>query len=77
MLLTFLIRQLEAAGNQLKNRLKSYLSMEQLFELLTVPDIYVNNGVEPELSFLLKTDIYQLVNVYLDKNDSLGKFFEC
>jgi hypothetical protein len=45
--LTFLIVRLEAAGNQLKNRLKQYISVEQLLELLALPDIYSNTGVLP------------------------------
>jgi len=73
--LTFLIVKLEAAGNQLRNRLKQYITTDQLLQLLALPDIYTNTGVLPELNFLLKKEIFPLLHVYFEKNDSMMRYY--
>lgn len=71
-----LIQNLESFGTQMRNRLKQYLSIEDLFRLLSLPDIYTHNGVLPQLHFLLKKELVNLLNLYLDKNDSVNKLYE-
>lgn len=75
-LLTFLIVKLEAAGNPLRNRLKHYISTEKILELLALPDIYSCTGLLPELNFLLKKELFPLLHVYTEKNDSLLRYHD-
>jgi hypothetical protein len=45
--LSFIIIELESAGNQLKLRLKEFISIDTILQLLAAPDIYTNIGLLP------------------------------
>jgi hypothetical protein len=44
--------------------------------MLALPDIYSHRGTIPEMNFLLKKEVLVLLNLYLDKTDSLIMLYE-
>jgi hypothetical protein len=60
-----MIHNLEHLGTRTRNRLKTFLPLEELFRLLGLPDIYSHSGVMPHLHFLLKKELFILLNHYL------------
>ena len=75
-LICIMIQHLEYLGTRIRNRLKVYLPLEEIFRLLSLPDIYSHSGIIPSLNFLLKKELFVLLKFYLDKNDSLSKLLE-
>jgi len=46
-LINILIQSLEYSGNILKNRIKGYISMDDIFKIMALPDIYSHTGIVP------------------------------
>ena len=67
---------MQSLGTRIRNRLKNYLSLENVFQFLSLPDIHTHNGIVPQLNFLVKTQLFVLLHLYLDKNDSLSKLYQ-
>lgn len=44
--------------------------------MLALPDIYSHRGIIPEMNFLLKKEALTLLNLYLDRSDSLSRLYD-
>jgi hypothetical protein len=75
-LLGVLLRYLEYSGSSLKYKTRDSINVESLLRVLALPDIYSHRGVIPELNFLLKKEAIVLLNLFLDKTDSLLRLYE-
>ena len=58
----------ESIKNSLKLRLTQTFKIDYLFEILAMPDVLSNTGIEPQLNWSLKEKIHKLVNIYLEKS---------
>ena len=75
-LFCLLFQYLEYSGSIIKHKIKDSINIEELLRILALPDIYSHRGTVPEMNFLLKKEALVLVNLYLDRTDSLARLYD-
>lgn len=75
-LLGLLLKNLEYCSTAIKVKIRDTINLDSLFRILALPDIYSHRGAAAELYFLLKKDALHLLNIFLEKADSLLKLYE-
>jgi hypothetical protein len=75
-LIGLLLKHLEYCTAAVKHKIRDTINLDSLLRILALPDIYSHRGAAAELYFLLKKEALQLLNIFLEKADSLLKLYE-
>ena len=58
----------ESIRNSFKLKLLQTFQVNYLFSVLSLPDIFSNTGIESQLNYRMKKNLFQMVMFFLEKN---------
>jgi len=53
---------------KLRKSVKNILTLDYLFSLLAIDDIYSHSGLTAEMNFVLKMEVLKLIAIYMENN---------
>jgi hypothetical protein len=59
----------ESIKNSFKLKLTQTFRIDYFFNILAMPDIFSNTGIQPQLNFILKDKIHRIVPIFLEKTE--------